>query len=190
MDPRGVEAASARLDRAREEAAKLRGPRAKAKKAWGEFLIALGGVYAKLEQASKASAASKSWYHARRLERASDDLLKYLHHARNVEEHGIAPVTKEGHRSVSIEPGGMVQFTSDGVDTWHITAASPGAIKPQDPELLLARVTDRHGTWAPPLVHLGEPIEPVPTATAEAALSYAEAMLSDARRLTPASLKD
>ena len=185
MDERAIEAAQLRLAKARDEAAKLGLDRPRAKLAWGEFLLAIGGFYSKLEQGAKSSDSSRKWFKDKQAERASDNLLAYLHHARNTEEHGILPVTKEGYRSLEIAPGGMVQIESDGVDTWTVVGASPGAIKDQERELFLSRVLDRKGYWAPPTVHLGLPIDPTPISVAEAALAYATTMLEEAQSLSP-----
>lgn len=190
MDRRAIEAARVRLERARAAAAGLGQHRSAAKLAWGEFLMAFGGFYAKLEQGAEASSESRAWYHARRLERADDELLNYLHHARNGEEHGIAPVTKEGSRSLELAAGATVQLMSDGVDAWHVVGGTPGGIKVAEPELMLSRVRDRHGSWSPPLRHAGKTIDPGLANVAEVALRYAKAMLEQAQRLSPTDLEE
>jgi hypothetical protein len=51
--------------------------------------MAAGGIYAKLEQGSRTNGRSRAWYGRIKNVRKNDELLSYLHHARNSEEHGL-----------------------------------------------------------------------------------------------------
>jgi hypothetical protein len=61
--------------------------------AWSDFLLASNGVYSKLEQGAKGCPASEGWFGRKKHDRKTDELLKYLHHARNADEHGIEGTT-------------------------------------------------------------------------------------------------
>jgi hypothetical protein len=58
---------------------------AKIEDAWAAFLVAADRVYTKLEQGSKISDNSKSWWGKKVHERRTDRLLCYVWHARNAE---------------------------------------------------------------------------------------------------------
>lgn len=57
--------------------------------AWANFLVAANGVYSKLEQGSKGHGPSEAWYARKNQERKTDETLRYIHQARNAEEHSI-----------------------------------------------------------------------------------------------------
>lgn len=59
-------------------------------KAWSDYLIAVAGIYSKLEQGCKGFGKSEAWFGRKKNERKVESLLEYLHQARNADEHGIA----------------------------------------------------------------------------------------------------
>lgn len=63
----------------------------KAETAWTDFIFALASVYSKFEQGAKGISKSEAWYE--KALRKSDPVLRYLHYARNAEEHGIELAT-------------------------------------------------------------------------------------------------
>ena len=103
--------------------------------AWGDFLIAAGAVYSKLEQGAKGHPASEPWFGAKKAQRKADPLLAYLHQARNVEEHGITPPHRWRAPSIVIPPGGHAMVRSDG-KRWQLEHASPDVV-PNNPEAIL-----------------------------------------------------
>jgi hypothetical protein len=62
--------------------------------AWIDFLYAFNGVYQKLQKGSLLNGKSKAWFGRIKHMRDSDELLSYLHQARNAEEHGLEAITK------------------------------------------------------------------------------------------------
>src|SRR6516165_1236564 len=64
--------------------------------AWSDFLLASHAVYSKLEQGSKGCGKSQAWFGRKKHERKNDELLRYIHHARNIDDHGIMGTTLAG----------------------------------------------------------------------------------------------
>ncbi len=87
-----LQQAKIRLSRARKAvtALKLRPISfADAQEAWVDFLLAANSVYFKLQRGVKKKSANKTWLKGVEDLRETDELLRYIHHARNSEEHGI-----------------------------------------------------------------------------------------------------
>jgi hypothetical protein len=62
--------------------------------AWSSLLLSIGRIYTKLEQGSKSSPKSRAWWARKLYERRHDELLCYLWHARNAEEHTLREATE------------------------------------------------------------------------------------------------
>lgn len=104
MKPEAVAAASAALTRARSALASIEafGPSPSPQQMreilnhWSDLLTYGNRVFGKLEQGAKRTSAA-DWFAAIKEERQTDPLLNYLHEARNVDDHGIAPVASSDH---------------------------------------------------------------------------------------------
>lgn len=159
--------------------------------AWSVFLQAASTVYTKLEQGSKSSGASMGWFGTKKSERRKDPLLRYLHFARNCDEHGLEEITQHqgtdygfngeiSGRSLVVNPIGRprgVYALDDG------PAIIPSLVLDR---MKLVRVTDsRFGDSAdPPCEHLGMQLpEQSPQRLAEAALIYLNHMVEEAAKL-------
>jgi hypothetical protein len=70
---------------------------------WSDFLAHVQRAFTKMKIATKHG-ASKGWYDKIENERRSDDLLSYIRHARNADEHGIDPVTIRKPGGIGIKP--------------------------------------------------------------------------------------
>jgi hypothetical protein len=94
MEPLAVEQAKTRLQKAEKslEALRIASNYEEAEEAWSDFLTAASALYSKLEQGSKSNGKSAGWYGRKKHERRKDQLLRYLHHARNSNEHGVERV--------------------------------------------------------------------------------------------------
>jgi hypothetical protein len=76
-----------------------------------DFLIAANRIFSKLEQGSKTNGQSKAWFGRKRHERRTNPLLRYIHHARNADEHGLAKVTDRTASGLALGVGpGMWRF--------------------------------------------------------------------------------
>ena len=87
-----IDQANLRLEKAQSALADLEAANTliAVEKAWSDYLIAVAGIYGKLEQGSKGFGKSEAWFGRKKIERKSDPTLEYLHQARNADEHGIA----------------------------------------------------------------------------------------------------
>lgn len=154
--------------------------------AWDDFLIAAAGVYSKLEQGAKDDKASAAWYQGRKQARKHDDLLRYIHHARNSEEHTIAgSVDQVGFRFTDC--GKDVRLVDRGpgrLPDVVVPATSSGSLKILPPGARLLPVRDRGVVYDPPSTHLGQPIEGRnPYMVTKLAVEYLAAMVTEAAGL-------
>src|ERR1700722_15573764 len=95
MNKSAVLQAKQRLIKLEKSLAGLRaaGTTEDAEEAWTDFLLAASTIYSKLEQGAKGYRISEPWFGRKKKERRDDQLLRYLHFARNSAEHGIERVT-------------------------------------------------------------------------------------------------
>lgn len=64
-----------------------------------DFLVAANRVFSKLEQGAKTNGTSKGWFGRKKHDRRTDPALRYVHHARNADEHRLKKVTERSARS-------------------------------------------------------------------------------------------
>jgi hypothetical protein len=198
MNPKGITEATSRLERARWA---LDGVRSASETypfnqkafetAWWAFLLAANGVFDKLGAASTAHPKSKNWMGQKRYLRKKDDLLKYMHQARNADEHGLEPPTEHGpvdafplHPDIYVERSPRGEVTNVSVPSgWP--AGKP--IVQLQPTMSLKAVTSQYGDlFAVPTSHLGQPIidqRPVPVA--QLLLDYLSGLVEEAKTLPP-----
>lgn len=120
MRPQAIEHAVRRLTRAKRAAQDLMSADCftDAESAWIDFLIAFNGIYSKLEQGVKGNGAATAWFGRKKNERKKNETLRYLHHARNSEEHGIERVVNEygGFDSEKLKFGERLETSVKKVD--------------------------------------------------------------------------
>lgn len=105
MDPKAIAKAELRFAKATSCLAEIQKPPSTYKDflhIWTDFLLALNAVYTSLEQGAKSSPQSRQWFGGKKRERRQDPLLRYLHQARNADEHGLAPVSRSRANWVSL----------------------------------------------------------------------------------------
>jgi hypothetical protein len=177
--------------------------------AWTDFLTAANTIYSKLQEGAKGCGKSEPWFGRQLHARRSDPLLRYIHFARNADEHGIAPITAVHLGSVSVAPealqrGGTLKFirtvgTEIGEDgkprpmvkfTVENNLGPASGPKPkvyiQQPHVRLISVHDsRFGVSCdPPQEHLGEPLpDQSPQTVANLALIALSRMITEAYEL-------
>ncbi len=202
MNPQAVKLASERLSKAERALLRLESADkfVAAEEAWADFLLAINSIYSKLEQGAKVNGKSLSWFGRKKNERRKDPLLRYLHFARNSDEHGIEKIT-ENHVSGSIGDirpkfNERHRITIHKVDqtTWEPTGERSKGIFPGS-HIKCVRVFDsRFGDHCdPPLDHFGDPIlipenpeisgAEYPDVLAETALPYLRRMIDEAKSL-------
>ena len=155
-------------------------------RAWEDFLMASGSIYAALEEGSKGEARSTPWFGREKHRRKKDPLLRYLHFARNVEEHGLVKIVTRNSSSVQLmSPYAGVALQPNGKNTW-LVVGTRGVVKFAHDIVCLAAVTDTrfNDSADPPTTHLGQPITAAtPLAVAELGFTYLEAMIANAAAL-------
>jgi hypothetical protein len=197
MNADALNQAKSRLIRAEKALAAIGAAKAieDAEAAWTDFLLAAATIYSKLEQGAKGSGKCQGWFGRKKKERKDDPLLRYLHFARNSDEHGIERVVAQSpsnlHRGrplsfneripVKLQPLDPVtnQFTGEWIDG---VMAGP-TIRP-------IRAHDRrfNDHCDPPTEHLGHPINFGGNFCYEIgalALIYLRSLLQEAESLQP-----
>jgi hypothetical protein len=188
MNPKAITQAQGRLDRARSavEAMKAANNPAQVEDQWARFLLAAAGIYSKLLQGAKGNAKSETWFGQKTHERRTDPLLRYLHHARNSEEHGIEEITKRTSSHVKLHPGAAAFFRTDGKHIWDAVPWSGRVEFPHDKVRLVPIHDSRfpRDRFDPPETHLGQAVtDHSPAAVASLGLAYFEQMLLEASAL-------
>jgi hypothetical protein len=171
MDAQAVEQAENKLRKAEKSLELLRAAEnyESAEEAWSDFLLAASTIYSKLEQGSKSKGSSGGWFGRKKKERKDDPVLRYLHHARNSDEHGIERVAARGGNLIDITEGNqplkfnerrekLILSVHDG-KTGKLKAENVPAVM-YGPSLQMVRVHDRRfgDHCDPPGTHLGNPL--------------------------------
>jgi hypothetical protein len=168
MNAEAVEQAKTKLRKAEKalEALKAATNYEEAEEAWSDYLLAASTIYSKR---SKAKGSSGGWYGRKKKERKDDPLLRYLHQARNSDEHGIERVAARGGNDRDMMTGEPLKFNErreklivevrDG--TTGVVKASNIKAYLYGPSLQMIRVHDRrfNDHCDPPTKHLGEQID-------------------------------
>ena len=173
-----VQAAVEALDKPASERA--------AYQSWIDFLHAVTQFYSKLEQGAKSSAKSIGWFGQKKHERRTDNLLKYLLHARNADEHGLDPLMQLTAPILRMEPEGY-NVPSDRIGKELAIRGLPGRtlVTTLPTSTQLVDVKDRSGHIIPwPTNHKGQVFEinTVP-AIARLALETLQGILQEAEKL-------
>ena len=191
MNPNAIEQAKIRLQRAEKALAELRAAEYfdDAESAWSDFLLASSGIYSKLEQGAKGYPKSEPWFGAEKNLRKTDPLLRYIHFARNAEEHGIERVTDRSmdNWNLKFNERRPLQMQRLNKETEEPEGDLVDAVL-AGPTLKVVRVYDRRfGDFAdPPETHLGKIIpfgSSFPDEVAAAAIVYLRSMIECAEKL-------
>jgi hypothetical protein len=149
---------------------------------WAAFLVNAGRVFTKLEQASKASPKGKTWWSGKIRERRSDELLLYIWHARNADEHGIRRVTEQYISEVKAASPIPEEFEAANREAAKrgLPYAVLGAFD-ITMRVKLVDVIDRGVRYAVPATFRGNPISnPHPNNVGLLALSYLDGLIREA----------
>ena len=193
MNKAGVEKARIRLADANVAFDEVQAARdfASFRAAWSRFLIACNGIAAILESSARKDPRSRQWFGGKMKARPKDELLSYMHQARNVEEHGIEPVAEQDPGSLTIggaSGGGIIRKIGFGpgklvleLDRWHGDLPQVTYVPPH--VRLIPVVDDRYGTtFKVPEFHLGQRIgDSSPRTMGALWLSYSAALIDEAK---------
>ena len=191
MDQAAIKHAQERLRRVRNaiaamEQAKIIG---NMDVAWWTFVLAANSIYTKLELGAKGSGPAGGWLGKKLRERRKDELLSYIHQARNFDEHNLQGAIQYVHQPrVSFVDGEgytIIRQAKGSGQELRITRKDPHAkiqLRVKLPGAHLKPVKDRFGhVYNPPETHLGKPLtDKRPIAVAKLALSYLEQLVSEA----------
>lgn len=152
--------------------------------AWSDFLLAHNGAFSKLEAGARGCGKSEAWFGRKKHERKTDELLRYLHQARNIDEHGLEPTTMQ-HSEVQFSGSDfpLLGVWADGPIT-SVTAPADVGIEHTSWAVLVPVTDPRFGdSFAVPTMHLGAPVpEATPAKVAEIGLSYLDRLLAEAAK--------
>lgn len=199
MEPTAVEHAERRLVKAEKSLSALEAATNfdAAEEAWTDFLLAVAGIYSKLEQGAKSSGPSLGWFGRQKKLRRDDPLLRYLHYARNSDEHGIERVVSRFNQNGELwgkrpKFGERVPLKMQRID--DVTGQPAGDVHEamfQGDTIKLIRVHDRRfGDFCdPPQTHLGNKISyyEEPFDIGRLALAHLKALIAEAATLARAA---
>jgi len=158
---------------------------ADAERGWSEFISASGAFYSKVEQLCKSNSKAHAWFGQIKKERKDDELLSYIHHARNSDEHTISDITKvESNTTVMTEIYNIGDDPLKGAGKDYVQEFELSTLP--IPSLVLLPVHDeRYGdTFAVPGTHLCQMLSDwSPQAVAKLAFAYLVRMLEVAKAL-------
>ena len=196
MNPKAVEQAKIKLEKAQKAIESLKAAQdyAPAEEAWADFLMAASTLYSKLEQGAKSDGKSLAWFGRKKHDRRKDPLLRYLHYARNSEEHGIDRVVA---RKPGMESARGIKLGFGQRDPWQLRVLNQETLKPEGPpvkafqegqSIKLVRVFDDRfkDHCDPPEEHLGKALNSscvIPTDVGELALAYLKSLVTEAESL-------
>lgn len=156
--------------------------------AWLQILNNLGKLWEKLDALSKAARGTfLGWYGQQAGFRRDDPLLRYLHHARNADQHTMQAVIahQPGTRSISV-PGGpgevhIKHLEIRGGKVLHYQGSHPLTVKEAPARVELLRVEDRGVGYDPPTAHLGIPLSRLdPTFVAKTGVDFHRGVIDEA----------
>jgi hypothetical protein len=166
--------------------------------AWTRLLVAVNATYVILGSSAKGNAKSEGWYSKVVGQQRSDELLSYMMHARNANEHGIAEVLqlKPPGMSVGSDVRGMsiyIKHAAIGptgftrLEGWQ-EDGSPLVVKRHPARAILVPVVDRGIEYQPPRNFLGELIaDASPVGIAAQVIEFMVLLFVDAEELVAMS---
>lgn len=155
--------------------------------AWRGFLTDAQRLFLMLRKATEVG-ASKAWSDTLQRTRNQDDLLKYVHHARNADDHGMERVAEEQSGRLGIAPGDgpahirtVTAIPGRGVSVEY-SGARPAVSWTPDAVVLLP-VKDRGVIYSVPTQHLGQRLPDAKAITAaETAYEYFAKAVEEAEK--------
>lgn len=203
MDSSAVEQAKRHLSRAERALQQLLNATGitETRSAWTDFLTAVSAIYEILKVGSRSLGSSAGWFGRVVKERRDDELLRYLHHARNSDFHGLKEVTGDtGSRSERQMPdgtfSGYISSHPEGIEMteFHSFTINPDGTKT---EIFTPLITTSFATLIPvydeihkdtcevPTKHWGQSrLFLEPRNAAEAAIPYLQGLLAIAEAMS------
>lgn len=198
MKSKAIDQARARLEKCNEAISKMESSASfeQFEAAWSDFLLAAAGVYSKLEQGAKGVGSSEGWFGRKKNVRKNDELLRYIHHARNADEHGLDQTTekRDGSTTLASNDGAItanVEKDAHGNNVIRIASVTQWGPKapevitvPAHPVLVAARDSKHGDVFQPPTEHLGAKLQDAsPLNVARTTVAYLTTLISEAAQL-------
>jgi hypothetical protein len=180
MDKKAVEAAGIELNRALKSVTLLGAANnfADVQSHWTAFLASAGRVFTKLEEGSKDTQKSKTWFGTKVHQRRTDPVLRYVWQARNAHEHTLQDLTQ--HVITEVPPS--------LADIEKLRRAQDEAGMPVGRGMPIEATATPPDVRLLPVVNRGSRCDPPPTCTTPyqagtEALAMIGAILAEAERL-------
>ncbi len=184
MNPTAVERAESRYRRAERAVFEFRAATnyQDAETAWTDFLMATSSIYSQLEQGAKGHGRAEGWYGRQKRMRKDNQILCYLHFARNAEEHGIERVTAQHpDGGLRLSYGERKELTFQKINPASSESEAPFVGWVFGPHLKLTRAFDRRfNDYRDPPEIKGYPAED-PASFADAAMILLRGILDEAQ---------
>jgi hypothetical protein len=194
MDAAAIKHARTSLDRAKRALARFESAPNfdEAEEAWDHFLHGASRVYEKLKAGARGYPESWAWFGKKLDERRDDELLCYIHHARNSDHHRFEDILKREPGGFGIGAIGRVRVYEFGIDwkgepfgRWE--PETPGAqliVHRQFAHLRLVPVIDKAITYPVPTKHSGKPVlDRTVMSVGQLMVAYLESSLDEAASL-------
>lgn len=126
---------------------------------WKFFLISIEKCWTKIERAFQHKRNTfEPWQGQYKKLRKNDRLLRYIHHARNVDQHTVQEIVEHipGYNSIAVPVDGEVyieKLETDGSVINYI-GTKPPIISLRPSRIELCRIKDRGDWYNPPTRHL------------------------------------
>jgi hypothetical protein len=164
---------------------------------WSEFLVSHNGVFSVFEQGAKGHRKTAPWFGRIKHARRKDEMLHYLHMARNADEHGLDCVVQvTARRTVRAIDGSMMRIERLPDDQYgpvfDVRGQAPLTMTNTPPWWIVAKVRDtKHGDeFEPPKRHLNADIpDPSPVNIARLANTYTQKLIDEAEDLLRSLLR-
>jgi hypothetical protein len=154
------------------------------KRSWEDFIVAATTFYNALAHGAKGNNKSNAWFGKKKHARKTDPLLKYIHHARNAENHGIEQITDLASSQITLKGKGTTVTLIDAAPGKWAVANVSGDVEFANDRVCLVPVYDSDVWYDPPTRHLGQELEnKQPVGVAQSALAYFEQMFAEVREL-------
>lgn len=146
--------------------------------AWSDFLVYHHRFFTALKQVC-GNKQHQSWCQNVLRVRKTDPLLRYIHHARNSDEHGLIEVVRDEPGGFSIGSGGHrtvienLQIRNGKLVSANVREGV-AVIKKIDDRIALVDVTDRSVVYSVPDEHLGQSVEKNVKVIADLAFRFIE----------------
>lgn len=129
---------------------------------WKQFLRHLERVWLKCESHFGRSPKWNGWQGQFLTKRKKDPLLRYLHNARNADEHTVTNIVDKNPDSFKIGPvggNGRLRYLAIYGDHYEYDADGHVDVSFVPGQLKLLPVTNRSNVYPPPTEHLGKSLD-------------------------------